>query len=118
MFKTMDFLGCENDEGVTEVIMMQRKVRDDKPVHLAVAILQYSKLMMLQFVDFVKEHLIPGSYVLVYSGLKETMKNIFTQLIQTLILWGLQQPRRENLMSSVGEIRWNKRFCPLSDLKR
>ena len=74
MFKTMDFLGCENDEGVTEVIMLQRKVRDDKPVHLAVAILQYSKLMMLQFVDFVKEHLIPGSYVLVYSGLKETIE--------------------------------------------
>ena len=64
----MHFLECETEDGVTEVTMRQKTVRDDKPVHLGVAILQHSKLMMLKFVDFLKEFLIPGSFVLVYSG--------------------------------------------------
>ena len=68
-FKTLDFLECENEEGVTEIIMKHRTIRDDKPVHIAISILQHSKLMMLKFVDFLKDFLIDGSYSLVYSGM-------------------------------------------------
>ena len=68
-FKCTSFLSCENEtEGITEVVSYQRNTRDSKPVHIGVTILQHSKLMMLKFVDFLKEYLEPGSYSLVYTG--------------------------------------------------
>lgn len=52
--------------GVHEVIMDLSKVKDNKPVHVGVAILQHSKIMFLQFVDFLRKYLVAGSYQTVY----------------------------------------------------
>jgi len=48
--------------------MDQRKVNDDKLVHVGVTILQESKLLFLKFVDFLRQYLVPGSYETVYCG--------------------------------------------------
>ena len=48
--------------------MDQKKVNDDKLVHVGVAILQESKLMFLKFVQFLREFLKPGSYQPIYAG--------------------------------------------------
>lgn len=68
LFKSESALTTECDDGIHEVIMDERKISDDKPVHVGIAILQYSKIMMLQFVDFIREFLTPGSYIFVYTG--------------------------------------------------
>ena len=47
------FLPTESGEpSVREFNMDQRYIRDNKPVHAGVCILQHSKLMLLQFVGF------------------------------------------------------------------
>ena len=68
LFKSDNILQTEGEQGIHEVVMDDRKLIDDKPVHAGIAILQYSKIMMLEFVDFLREFLIPGSYVFVYTG--------------------------------------------------
>ena len=68
LFKREVFLESEDLTGVHEVVMEQRRVTDNKPVHVGIAILQYSKILMLRFVDFLREFLIPGSFSLVYTG--------------------------------------------------
>ena len=45
-----------------EVKMRKRTIYDDKPVHLAVAILQWSKILFLRFMYFLRDHLQPGSF--------------------------------------------------------
>ena len=42
-FKQDNFLGTESGEGIFEVITGYRRIRDQKPVHLGVSILQHSK---------------------------------------------------------------------------
>ena len=42
--------------------MRKRKIHDDKPVHVAVAILQWSKILFLRFMYFLLDHLEPGSF--------------------------------------------------------
>jgi hypothetical protein len=69
LLKSESFLTTEDDnDGIHEVISKARKISDTKPVHVGVAILHYSKLMMLKFVDFLREYLVEGSYALVYTG--------------------------------------------------
>ena len=51
---------------IFEVNQKPRRVHDDKPIMIGHAILQYSKLRLLSFVYFLFDHLIPGSYRLVY----------------------------------------------------
>lgn len=68
LFKRDAYLETENGEGIHEVVMDYSTITDTKPVHAGVAILQHSKLMLLQFVDFLRDYLIPGSFVLVYGG--------------------------------------------------
>jgi hypothetical protein len=68
LFKHEVFLESEDQTGLYEVVMDQRIVTDNKPVHAGIAILQHSKILMLQFVDFLREFLIPGSFSLVYTG--------------------------------------------------
>ena len=68
-FEQKNFLECENlSDGITEIISTQSRVLDNKPVHIGVSILQYSKLLMLRFVEFLNEHLIKDSFSLVYTG--------------------------------------------------
>ena len=67
--KQIAFLESESGErGLHEIVMDQRKITDRKPVHIAVCILQNSKLMLLKFVDFLRNYLDEGSYSLVYGG--------------------------------------------------
>ena len=67
--KQISFLESESGErGLHEVVSEQRKITDRKPVHIAVCILQNSKLMLLKFVDFLRTYLEEGSYSLVYGG--------------------------------------------------
>jgi hypothetical protein len=68
LFKHEVFLESEDLTGVHEIVMDQRRVIDNKPIHAGIAILQHSKILMLQFVDFLREFLVPGSYSLVYTG--------------------------------------------------
>ena len=69
-YKSSNFLTTEDGEiGIHEVTFRQRTIQDQKPVHSGVAILQHSKLMMLQFVDFLMTYLKPGSFSLCYTGM-------------------------------------------------
>ena len=68
--KTDAFLANEaDDQGIHEIVMEQRTVTDEKPVHAGVCILQNSKLMLLRFVEFLRTYLVEGSYSLVYGGI-------------------------------------------------
>jgi hypothetical protein len=68
-YKNDSFLTTEEGNmGIHEFVMEQRRVTDDKLVHVGVAILQHSKLMFLEFVQFLRDYLIPGSYKTVYCG--------------------------------------------------
>ena len=69
--KQISFLESESGEhGLHEIVMEERKVVDKKPVHIGVCILQNSKLMLLEFVDFLRKYLNKGSYSIVYGGKK------------------------------------------------
>ena len=68
-FQEKSFLECEDMEsGITEVISAQTRVVDNKPVVIGIAILQYSKLLMLSFVQFLNDHLEKNAFSLVYTG--------------------------------------------------
>jgi hypothetical protein len=68
-YKNDSFLTTEEGNmGIHEFVMEQRKVTDDKLVHVGVAILQHSKLMFLEFVQFLRDFLQPGSFKTVYCG--------------------------------------------------
>ena len=57
MFKQDNFLGTESGEGIFEIITGFRRIRDQKPVHLGVSILQHSK-MGLKAGDLILNYLI------------------------------------------------------------
>ena len=68
LFKSDTQLLMENGEhDMIEVEMLPKKVLDDKPVVMAVAILQNSKLLLLSFVyDVLGRYFVPGSFKLNY----------------------------------------------------
>ena len=60
----------ENEEGeasATEVTLDKKTIEDEKPVHIGVAILQWSKLLFLRYMYFMFKHLEPGSFRTVYA---------------------------------------------------
>ena len=67
-FKDSNILTMENGEHeAIEINMQQETLRDDKPLVMAVAILQNSKLHFLRFIyDVLWKYLLPGSFVLGY----------------------------------------------------
>ena len=68
--------------GAFEVKMNKKKIIDDKPLHINVAILQYSKLLFLDFMYFIKDHLIDGSFRSCYADTgKFKLFNIVMNLI-------------------------------------
>ena len=77
LYKSFAFLRTESGAGFHEVIKKQRTVVDSKPVHLGLAILQHSKLLLLRFVDFLRTYLEEGSYALVYGGMFDAVLIIF-----------------------------------------
>ena len=71
-YKHHDVLVTEDEtDGVHEFVMDQRRVDDDKLVHVAVCILQESKLMFMRFIDFLRRYLEPGSFQTLYCGRNE-----------------------------------------------
>ena len=56
----------EYDIDLLELTKAKRSISDKIPVHVALFILQLSKLHMLKFLDFLYEHLIHGSFRLLY----------------------------------------------------
>ena len=52
---------------VVEICSKPSKVEDDHPVHIGQCILQMAKLLLLKFVYYIDDHLIPGSFHLTYS---------------------------------------------------
>ena len=77
LFKSFAFLRTESGAGFHEIIKKQRIVTDSKPVHLGLAILQHSKLLLLRYVDFLRTYLEKGSYALVYGGMFDTFLTSF-----------------------------------------
>ena len=57
----------EGEAGATEVTSLRRTIEDSKPVHIGVAILQWSKLLFLRYMFFMFNHLEPGSFRTVYA---------------------------------------------------
>ena len=67
-FKSAHILSMENGEhDFVEISMQPKKIKDDKPITMATAILQNSKLHFLTFVyDVLWTYFKPGSIVLNY----------------------------------------------------
>ena len=55
---------CNEEGNVSgyEVKMRKRRIEDDKPIHVSLAILQWSKLLFLRFMYFLLDHLRDGSF--------------------------------------------------------
>ena len=68
LFRSSNVLTREDgNHDIIEIEMLPRLVKDDKPISMAVAILQHSKLLLLRFVYEVSHvYFIPGSYKLNY----------------------------------------------------
>ena len=57
----------EGEASATEVTCEKKTISDSKPVHIGVAILQWSKLLFLRFMFNLYHHLEPGSFRSVYA---------------------------------------------------
>ena len=58
----------ENDEiAGYEITRLPSSATDNKPVHVSVAILQHAKILFLEFMWFLFDHLEPGSFRTVYA---------------------------------------------------
>ena len=68
---TMD----EHGNVFTEISSTKKTVTDDRPVHLGVAILMLSKLLLFEFVFFIYDHVKKGAYRNVYcdTGISNTV---------------------------------------------
>ena len=67
-FKSYEEILDEEGELIaTEISSLPSKVKDTKPVHVSVAILQHAKLLFLRFMWFLFDHLEPGSFRSVYA---------------------------------------------------
>ena len=62
----VDQLFAEEEIDLYELTKSKKSATDKIPVHVALFILQLSKLHMLRFLDFLYDHLISGSYALLY----------------------------------------------------
>ena len=64
-----------------EVKMDIRKILDDKPITIGLAILQYSKMLFLEFVYLLGDHLRPNSFTLCYGDTDSIAIGIIIQLV-------------------------------------
>ncbi len=81
----------ENGENsVIEMELTKKMIRDDKPLNVCVAILQYSKLLMLDFVyNVLYRYLEPKSFVLNYADTDSLCISEFLKKINKLFQCGL-----------------------------
>ena len=56
------------DVDVFEIVKQPKKQKDDKLVPVGAAVLQMSKLLLLKYIYFLEEHLLPGSFKILYLG--------------------------------------------------
>ena len=66
LLETIQSLFTEYNVDLFELTKAKRAISDKIPVHVAMFILQQSKLHMLKFLDFLYEHLIDGSFRVLY----------------------------------------------------
>ena len=66
-FVSMRDLTTNEEDDVAEITWKPDKIFDDKPVQVGQCILQMAKLLLLKFVYWIDEHLLPGSFQLTYS---------------------------------------------------
>jgi hypothetical protein len=66
--KNVEQLYSEEPLDLFELTKTKKSITDRIPVHVALFILQLSKLHMLKFLDFLYDHLIPGSFKLLYMA--------------------------------------------------
>ena len=57
-----------DEEDVFECVQKPKSQKDDKPSHVGLAVLQLSKLLLLQFIYMLEEHLIEGAFKILYLG--------------------------------------------------
>ena len=78
----------DNESTLSEVSMLKHKIYDDRPIHIGLSILQYSKLRLLEFVSFLETFLMPGSFKLCYCDTDSlcvaTTKTTFLTCTETL----------------------------------
>ena len=65
MLKSVEAIG---DQNVFEVYGQKRRIDDDKLVHLGLAVLHMSKLLLMEFIYFLEDVLEEGSYKILYLG--------------------------------------------------
>jgi len=98
-FKDANILTMENGEhDLIEIDMRPRKIADSKPIVMAKAILQNSKLHFLNFIyNVLGKYLIPGSFVLNYADTDSICicKLIDLNIIPSInIIFSLHQNRK------------------------
>ena len=82
-FEDYDDIETEDGDVVRELTMRKRKIVDDKPIQIGIAILQWSKLLFYRYMYFMFHHLEPGSFRAVYAdtdsmclGLTKTLPDL------------------------------------------
>ena len=55
-------------EGVHEVALMPKKIKEHYPLHVGNTVLHLSKLLLMEFVVFLEKYLREESFRLIYTG--------------------------------------------------
>ena len=58
----------DEDNDIMEVVSRKNKIKDDKLPHCGVAVLQWSKFLLMKFIYWLEEMLIKGSFKICYLG--------------------------------------------------
>ena len=75
-----------SNENVFEVVTQPKSQKDNKLICVGSAVLQLSKLLLLKFVYFLEEHLIEGSFKILYLGeFNKHLSNFFMSLFKIRI---------------------------------
>ena len=67
--------GTQHSENFFEVNKVPSKITERFPLHAGNCVLHLSKLILGRFVTFLYDHLLPGSFCLIYCGKKFTFES-------------------------------------------
>ena len=65
--ESVEVLDETDDLACYKVKMKKEKIKDSKPVHVGVAILQWSKVLFIRFMYWLEEHLEDGAFKTCYA---------------------------------------------------
>ena len=68
--------GTQHSENFFEVNKVPPKITERFPLHAGNCVLHLSKLILVKFVLFLHDHLLPDSFALIYTGKKLKLENI------------------------------------------